>query len=153
MAQVPDNASPDRHVLELGQLLGEVVGTRRRVVRDRSGAHLLRCSLDTRAHERKVRIDLILVERGELFSGSERSAGAQQGNGGDGEQRGKSGHRALHDALLCSHPVAGAAMFSSADRGVAAQFTATRRHWNATRGNGRPLGLAGLLLVLRPAAV
>src|SRR6185437_79176 len=103
----------DRHVLDLGQLLGEIVGTRGRIVRDGSGAHLLRCGLDTRAHERKVRIDLVLVERGELFAGSERSAGAQQGNGSDGEQRGEWWHRAIHDALLCGFPVAGAAMFAS----------------------------------------
>ena len=71
----------DGDVLDLGKLLGQIVRPGRRVVRDRAGAHVLRRRLDAGAHQREVRVDLVLVEGGKALAGGARRSGRQRSAG------------------------------------------------------------------------
>jgi hypothetical protein len=47
-------------------------------MRDRAGAHALRRRLDAGTHQREMRIDLVLVERGQALAGGEQGPGIEQ---------------------------------------------------------------------------
>ena len=96
-------------VLQLAQLLAEIVRARRRVVRDRH-AELLCLGVDTRADEREMRIDLVLVESGDRLACRKRArameAADRRRRRGDDAHRGPLARRLPFGFTVRLHPLA-----------------------------------------------